>query len=182
MNPIFIIGYMGAGKSTFGRKLASALALNFIDTDIFIENRFRERIADMFVRIGEDAFRRRERFVIEELSGMTDTVIATGGGVPCYYDNIDLMNAAGLTIYLEGSTATLAQRLEYCKRTRPTVRHKSGLELLQHVDDALRVRSPYYQQAQITISIEDIRSEEDESRIAQQLALQIQTLQNGSDT
>lgn len=179
MNPIFIIGYMGAGKSTFGRKLASALGLNFIDTDIFIENRFRERIADMFVRIGEDAFRRREHFIIEELSGMTDTVIATGGGIPCYYDNIDLMNASGLTIYLEGSTETLAKRLEYCKRTRPTISHKSGDELLQHVQEAMQVRIAFYTQAQITISIEEIRSDDDEMRLAHKLAQQIRELYHG---
>lgn len=179
MNPIFIIGYMGAGKSTFGRKLASALGLNFIDTDIFIENRFRERIADMFIRIGEEAFRKRERFVIEELSGMTDTVIATGGGMPCYYSNIELMNASGLTIYLEGSTATLAQRLEYCKRTRPTVCHKSGQELHQHVEEAMQVRTAYYSQAQITISIEEIKSDDDEKRLAHKLAQQIRELYHG---
>ena len=91
MNPIYIIGYMGAGKSTLGRKLAEVLGFDFIDTDIFIESRFRERIVDMFDRIGEEKFRLKEHYVIEELSGMTDCVIATGGGLPCFHDNMKLM-------------------------------------------------------------------------------------------
>ncbi len=174
MKPIFIIGYMGAGKSTLGRKLAHALGLNFIDTDIFIENRFRERIADMFVRIGEEVFRKRERYIIEELSGMTDCVISTGGGLPCFYNNIDLMRECGLTVYLFASAESLAGRLEYCKRTRPTIKDKSGDELLAHVSKALQERKVYYEQAELHVSIEQITCEDEELAIAQSLAKEIQ--------
>ena len=101
--PIFIVGYMGSGKSTVGRKMADVLGWRFIDTDFFIENRFRKRVADIFRDEGEAVFRRRERVVIEELSGMEDAIIATGGGLPCHSDNITLINKANLTLYLEVS-------------------------------------------------------------------------------
>lgn len=175
MKPIFILGYMGAGKSTLGRKLAQALDLQFIDTDIFIENRFRERIADMFNRIGEEAFRKREHYIIEELAGMTHCVISTGGGVPCYHDNMTLMLENGLTVYLYASVEVLASRLEYCKRTRPTIRDKSGEELLEHVKTALAERSVFYTQAQIHISIEHITCEADEEQLAIDLAREIRS-------
>lgn len=178
MKPIFIVGYMGAGKSTLGRRLADALGLTFIDTDIFIENRFRERIADMFLRIGEEAFRRREHYVIEELSGMTDCVIATGGGIPCFYNNMSLMRENGLTIYLYASAEVLAARLEHCKRTRPTIREKTGDALLLHVRQALEQRCIYYEQAEIHTCIESVTCEDDEEHLAQQLALEIRTNQD----
>lgn len=173
MMPIFIIGYMGAGKSTLGRKLAEELGCQFIDTDIFIENRFRERIVDMFGRIGEEAFRRRERYIIEELSGMTDCVISTGGGLPCYNDNMSIIKDCGLSIYLQASAQHLAERLELCKRTRPSIRHKSGEELREHVEQALGERLPIYEQADWQICVEHIESSEDELRLAKQLAKRI---------
>lgn len=173
MKPIFIIGYMGAGKSTLGRKLAEQLDWQFIDTDIFIENRFRERIVDMYLRIGEEAFRRREHYVLEELSGMNHCIIATGGGVPCYNNNMDIIKASGLSIYLQASVSTLAQRLESCKRTRPSIKDKSGEELEQHVIQALAERKVYYEQADWHICIEAVQNPEDELRLAKSLAKRI---------
>lgn len=176
MNPIYIVGYMGAGKSTLGRKLALELGLGFIDTDIFIENRFRERIVDMFASIGEESFRRRERYVIEELSGMTNCVISTGGGLPCFYDNMSLLNATGLTVYLYASDDVLAERLEYCKRTRPTIKDKTGEELLAYIQSAMQVRRAIYEQAKLHISIEGVNSSEEEQHLAQELAKTIKCM------
>lgn len=170
MIPIYIVGYMGAGKSTLGRRLATKLGLHFLDTDIFIENRFRQRISDMFAQIGEDRFRQRERYVIEELSGMTDCVIATGGGLPCFNSNMDLLNDTGLSVYLSASNETLTYRLEQCKRTRPTVYDKTGAELAQHVSEAMAWRRPIYEQAQISVSIDHLRREADEDALADKLA------------
>lgn len=119
-DPIFLVGFMGSGKSTIGRHLAEALGRRFIDTDVFVETRFRQRITDMFAEHGEAVFRRRERMAIEELMSMPDTVFATGGGLPCYTDTMDHLLEAGHVIYLRCSTPILADRLELCKRTRPT--------------------------------------------------------------
>ena len=90
-SPIFLIGFMGSGKSTVGRHLADHLGFRFIDTDVFIETRFRERITDIFARYGEETFRRRERMAIEELMSMPETIFATGGGLPCQGDTMDLL-------------------------------------------------------------------------------------------
>lgn len=170
MKSIFLVGYMGAGKSTIGRKLADELGWAFVDTDVFIEARFRERVVDMFASVGEAVFRRRERCVIEEISGMERTIIATGGGLPCHYDNMDLMNLAGTTLYLSASDETLAQRLELCKRTRPAVKDKSGQELLEYVQQAMAMRRPFYTKAHMEVVIEELRTAEDEQRMAMQIA------------
>ena len=97
--PIFLVGFMGSGKSTIGRHLADALGYRFVDTDVFIETRFRQRILDMFAQHGEATFRRRERMVIEELMSMPDTVFATGGGLPCYEDTMELLLQSGSVVY-----------------------------------------------------------------------------------
>lgn len=173
MIPIFLVGYMGVGKSTLGRKLATELGLRFLDTDLFIESRFRESIATQFERVGEEVFRQREQYVIEELSGMTDCVIATGGGLPCFNGNMTLMNTCGITIYLHASDPTIAQRLERTKRTRPSVRDKSGAELLEHITLAMRDRRPIYETAHIRLSIEGASGEDDEWGMAKILAKRI---------
>lgn len=173
MKPIFLVGYMGSGKSTLGRKLADELSLGFIDTDIFIENRFRERIVDMFVRIGEENFRKREHYIIEELSGMIDCIIATGGGLPCHHNNMELMRTSGLTIYLKASEEFLYERLELCKRTRPSIKDKEGSELQKHISQAMALRRAIYEQAEWHISIESIHNSEQESLLAKRLATKI---------
>lgn len=173
MRPIFLVGYMGSGKSTLGRKLAEELGLGFIDTDVFLENRFRERVVDMFSSVGEEAFRRRERYITEELSGMDDHVIATGGGLPCYHDNMSLLLTSGTVIYLSGSDETLHARLELCKRTRPTIKDKAGDELLAYIREVLSARRPIYEQAHITASIDGVLDDEGEQRLARRLASHI---------
>lgn len=176
MRPIFLVGYMGSGKSTLGRKLADELGLGFIDTDIFLENRFRQRVIDMFETVGEDAFRRRERYITEELSGMDDHVIATGGGLPCHNDNMSLLLASGIVIYLSGSDQTLHARLELCKRTRPTIKDKTGDELLSYIRKVLIDRRPIYERAHMTASIDDVIDDQGELRLAKSLAQELRRL------
>ncbi|MFC4666011.1 shikimate kinase [Falsiporphyromonas endometrii] len=171
--PIFIIGYMGSGKSTIGRKLADELNFNFIDTDFFIENRFRQRVQDMFKTVGEETFRKREHMVIEELSGMTQSIIATGGGLPCFYNNMEIIKTCGISIYLEVSNEILTQRLELCKRTRPSVKDKSGEELFKHVEEGMALRAPIYQQADIIICANKLMTTEDEKVLAKKIASQL---------
>ncbi len=167
--PIYLVGYMGAGKSTVGRKLAERLNMEFIDTDIFLENRFRRRIVDMFAEVGEQSFRKRERYAIEDLSGMENAVIATGGGLPCHSDNMSLLLDTGLVIYLEATDKSLCKRLELCKRTRPSVKDKSGQELLQHIQEAMQTRRPIYEQAHKSYSIEKIKNAQDEWALVEEI-------------
>lgn len=174
--PIFIVGYMGAGKSTLGRKLAQLLQRDFIDTDIFIENRFRKSVSDIFAQEGEAIFRSREKCVIEELSSFPNAVIATGGGLPCFYENMELMKSSGITIYLKLSAPVLAERIELCKRTRPTVRHLSGEDLLQHICKALEERSFYYEKASFIISCDAVKTDKDETHLAEDIASRLLAL------
>ncbi len=169
--PIFLVGYMGAGKSTIGRRLADRMERKFIDTDIFIEQRFHERVANMFASVGEEAFRRREAGVREGLSGFPKAVIATGGGLPCHHGNMELMNQCGVTVFLQVSLDNLAKRIELCKRTRPTVSHLSGEALEEHIRQAMEVRLPIYRQAQYTIPCDEICTPKDEDQVAEQIAL-----------
>lgn len=168
--PIYLIGYMGSGKSTIGRKLADELKFRFVDTDFFIENRFRQRVQDMFKTVGEDVFRKREHMVIEELSGMTDTIIATGGGLPCYHNNMEVISQSGISIYLEVSEEILVERLELCKRTRPSIKDKSGEELQEFVRQGMEKRRPIYRQADIIVNANRLMTNKDEMMFAKKLA------------
>ena len=168
--PIFLVGFMGSGKSTVGRHLADALGYRFVDTDVFIETRFRQRILDMFAQHGEATFRRRERMAIEELMSMPDTVFATGGGLPCYEDTMEQLLLSGQVVYLSCSPQVLAARLELCKRTRPTIKDKSGEELLTFVEDMLHVREPIYRQAHHVCPIDEVDTPQKEKLFAQELA------------
>lgn len=170
MKPIYIIGFMGAGKSSVGSLLATLNHLQFIDTDIFLEARFRKSIRDMFVEVGEERFRQREHSVIEELSGMNDTVIATGGGLPCFHNNMALMNETGKTVYLEASDEALFDRLCLCKRTRPAICNLSEEEIREFVHATMLKRRPVYEQAQYRISAEQLMNRDDEVRLAQEIA------------
>src|SRR5680860_1043366 len=97
---IYLIGYMGCGKSTLGRRLSNYLGLQFVDMDHYIEERNCKTIPQIFKEEGEVEFRKKERKALEELSEFTDIVIATGGGAPCFFDNVELMNKSGHTVYL----------------------------------------------------------------------------------
>ncbi|MCI6154650.1 MAG: shikimate kinase [Bacteroidales bacterium] len=168
--PVFLVGYMASGKSTVGRKLARRMGREFLDTDIFIERRFRKSVADIFVSEGEEPFRRRETMVIEELSGYPNAVIATGGGLPCHHNNMDLMNQCGTTVYLKLPISNLVDRIELCKRTRPSVRELTGEALREHVTRAMALRAPIYEQAQYIIPCDEVYTLNDEERVAEQIA------------
>ncbi len=121
---------MGCGKSTLGRRLSEHLNLQFIDMDHYIEERNLKTIPQIFEQEGEAEFRNKERKALEELSEFTDIIIATGGGAPCFFDNIDLMNQSGQTIYINIDPAILADRLLKSKTERPLIKGKSKDELV----------------------------------------------------
>lgn len=150
---IFLVGFMGCGKSTTGRRLAAALGWSCIDTDGFIERRYHRSIPQIFEEKGEAGFRQIERTVITELSDYEKVVIATGGGLACFADNMALMNARGLTIYLRTPATVLAERLWHAKTQRPLLRGKSRDELTQFVADLLAQRAPFYEQAAVIVDV-----------------------------
>ncbi len=152
---IYLIGYMGCGKSHLGWKLANHLGMQFIDMDNYIEERNCKTIPQIFAEEGEAEFRKKERKALEELTEFTDLVIATGGGAPCFFDNIALMNETGKTIFLNIHPSILADRLLNSKTERPLIKGKSREELVAFIDDTLKKRKEFYAQAQFEITEPD---------------------------
>lgn len=160
MRPVFLIGYMGCGKTTLGRALSRKMGYEFIDLDIYIENRYRHSIKELFALHGEAGFRKIERKMLEEICEFERTVVACGGGTPCHFDNIALMNSKGTTVYLTTSAERIAARLSLpgAKAKRPIIAGKTDEELKQFIADNLKAREPYYSQASITFDSTDIET------------------------
>ena len=157
---------MGSGKSHLGRKFAKHLGLQFIDMDHYIEKRNYKTIPQIFAEEGEAEFRKKERKALEELSEFTNIVIATGGGAPCFFDNIDLMNNSGKTIYLNIDPKILAFRLMKSKTERPLIKGKSKDELIDFINETLKKRNEFYSQAKYQITRPDIKMDELEELIS----------------
>ncbi|MDX9909219.1 MAG: shikimate kinase [Bacteroidales bacterium] len=153
---IYLIGYMGSGKSTLGRRLAGHAGLQFIDMDHYIEQRNCKTIPQIFAQEGEEEFRKKERKALEEISAFSDVIIATGGGAPCFFDNIDFMNRTGITIFLNIDPDILASRLMRSKTERPLIKGKSKQELVQFIDETLKIRHKFYSRAHYQITQPDI--------------------------
>lgn len=144
---IFLTGYMGAGKTTLGKAFARELGLSFIDLDWYIESRFYKTIPQLFAERGEDGFRRVEQNMLHEVGEFENVVISTGGGTPCFFDNMDYMNLQGQTVFLDVDVETLFRRLRVATQQRPILRGKSEEELRVFIEKALADRSPYYTKA-----------------------------------
>lgn len=155
---IFLIGFMGCGKSTLGRKLASELNLTFIDLDSFLEEKYFKTIPQIFAEEGEDAFRKKERKVLEEVCGFDDVILATGGGAPCFFDNMDLMNNAGFCVFLDVEISSLVNRLIHAKTERPLIKGKSPAELHGFIEALLAKRRPFYEKARYILKGSEITS------------------------
>ena len=148
MTRILLIGYMGSGKTTLGRALADKLGLTFIDLDNYIEQRFRKSISQIFAEMGEDGFRDIERRMLHEVAEFEDVIISTGGGTPCFFDNIEFMNAQGTTVYLDVPVERLFIRLSIARNKRPLIKEKNDEELLAFITEQLAKRAPHYSKAQ----------------------------------
>ncbi len=164
MMRIYLIGFMGCGKTTWGRKLSTQMNLAFIDLDKYIEERMFMTVPEIFEKMGQDEFRKIERKYLQEVSELDNVIISTGGGAPCFFDNIQYMNAHGLTIYMNLSEALLVTRLTNSKNKRPLVDGKTGDELLAYITEMLAYRNQFYKQAHfimnpIEYSIETLAEE-----------------------
>ncbi len=150
---IYLVGFMAVGKTTFGKKLARALALPFIDTDKLIETRTNKSIEKLFAELGEDKFRELETEVLHSLPINKTHVVATGGGLPCYNNNMEYINKSGFTVYLCAETAFIYSRLIQAKTPRPLVKGLKGEQLLQFITDKLAAREPFYNQSKLVIEL-----------------------------
>jgi len=149
---IFLIGMMGSGKTKTGQKLAKALSYKFIDIDAFIEEKEGKSIPLLFKEIGETQFRELEHHYILKLQDYNNVVISTGGGLPCFHDNMDLINKSGLSIYLQAEPSFLKSRLINNKNSRPLIAKIPDEKLEGYLKDLLEQRRSYYEKASIHIS------------------------------
>ena len=141
----FIVGYMASGKSTFGKELAKDKGLPFLDLDESVEFREGRSISEIFAKEGEEYFRKREREILHEICNEADEfVLATGGGTPCFFDNMDYMNQAGTTVFLNTSPLVIVDRLKRQRADRPLLAMYSDDELEFFVREHLESRLSFY--------------------------------------
>ncbi len=150
-NKVYIIGFMGSGKTTAGKKLASLLGWPFIDLDKKIESQAGKSIPELFKEKGEDYFRIVEAEVLRNIDSITNTVISSGGGTPCHGTNMDFMLETGLTIYLKLTPEQLKSRLLDSSGERPLIKNLDSYSLLDFIKENLAKREIYYNRAEIII-------------------------------
>ena len=156
MNRIYLVGYMGAGKTTVARRLANYLGWEVADTDAMFEEKYRISICDFFNKYDEPLYRKLESEVLKSTADLENVVISTGGGTACYFDNMDWMNEHGLTVFLRISEKAVVDRLLHAKRKRPLAEGKTESELTEFVNRHYTERLPFYEQAKITVKAEDL--------------------------
>lgn len=164
MTRIILIGFMGSGKTTLGRALAKALGLTFIDLDNYIELRHCKSINQIFAERGEEGFRNIERSLLHEVCEFEDVIISSGGGTPCFFDNIDYMNAQGTTIYLQVPNDRLLTRLKIARSRRPLLKDKNDEEIEQFIVEQMQRREPFYTKADHAFTADRL---EDREQIAE---------------
>jgi shikimate kinase len=156
MTRIFLIGYMGAGKTTLGKAFAREMNLSFVDQDWYIEERFHKTVQEIFAERGEQGFRELERQMLHEIAEFEDVVISTGGGAPCFYDNMDFMNEKGDTVFLNVTPEVLFSRLKMASQNRPVLRGKSNEELKAFIAKTLEKRAPFYSKAKYIFNADEL--------------------------
>jgi shikimate kinase len=148
---VYIIGFMGSGKSTAGKKLAALMEWTFIDLDRKIEARAGKTIPQIFAQDGEDHFRRIESDVLTSMKSMKETIVSTGGGTPCHGDNMDFMLETGLTVYLKMTPGQLTARLMESTGERPLIKNIPDDQLFDFIEKKLAVREKWYSRANIIV-------------------------------
>ena len=153
MNRIFIIGYMGAGKTTVGKALAKELNIEFYDLDWYIEARMRKTVKQIFDEQGEEGFRRIENNMLHEVGEFENVIVSCGGGTPCFFDNMDFMNRQGETVYLKATPEVLSGHLKMGKTVRPLLLNKTPEEVQVFIKEQLQKREAFYTKAKHTLDV-----------------------------
>jgi len=153
---------MGVGKTSKGRKLAKRLGIRFADMDIVIEEQEGMSVQEIFNAKGEDWFRKKETEVLHQLGGVKeDIVISTGGGVPCFNNNMDFINSTGLSVYLKMNPEALISRLTgNSKPTRPLLLGKTPDELKEFISSKLMERELFYLQSKLIVEAENLKTKD----------------------
>jgi shikimate kinase len=158
---VYLIGYMGCGKSTVARKVSRFAHLEVVDTDTMVEQREGAMVADVITYQGEEYFRAAERAVLEDTAVLENTIISTGGGLPVWGDNMELMKQLGLTIYLRRSPENIISRLSpYGRQKRPKIRGMNDEQLLVFMTAHMAEREPVYSLADVVIECDQMSDRE----------------------
>jgi shikimate kinase len=151
---VYLIGYMGSGKTRFGMELSVKTGYPFIDTDDLFEAKYRISIVDFFDKYNEETFRKLERDLLLETINCQDAIISTGGGTPCFYDNMDFIRKNGISIYLKMDILSLVNRLVVVKKKRPLLRDKPFKDMEAYIRAQITEREIFYNQADFTVDAE----------------------------
>jgi shikimate kinase len=155
---IFLIGFMGCGKTYWGRGLSKKLGLPFFDLDEQIEEKEEKKINSIFKEEGEEYFRLLEKEVLYMLTESHESfIMATGGGTPCFYNNIGYMKQAGTVVWINCSIDCLFKRLVHQKGNRPLIKDLSDEQLQSYIREKYAHRRIYYEQATTSVSDEDLK-------------------------
>ena len=160
MKNIFLVGFMGSGKSSIGKRLSKKLNLNHLDTDRIIEKQNSMSIKEIFNNKDEKFFRKEEFKLITSLCKTKNQIISTGGGLFCNNDIVKYINENGISIYLKYSSEILYERLKSNNEDRPKLAHIKNEKLKSFIDDLLSERDKYYRKSTITIECNDLKKEE----------------------
>ena len=163
---IFLVGMMGSGKTTVGQMLANELSLPFFDTDEILSSIEDRSIPEIFSQNGEEYFRSLERELIENWK-ISDGIVATGGGLPCFNDLMEKLNEKGKTIFLATSAVHITDRISQ-DMNRPLVAGKTPSQVKRAINDLLKLRKEFYSKAKIKVKT-DLGPEDTMKRIIRKL-------------
>ncbi len=155
MKTIFLVGFMGAGKSTIGKKLAKAIGYQLIDSDKEISNQEGISISQLFETKGEAYFRQKEKEFINQLVGSENCIIATGGGLPIFNNLMEELNQKGITVYLRIKPSTILLRLKEGQKKRPLIANLNEEQLESFITEKLVERESIYLKAHLIIDEPD---------------------------
>lgn len=160
MANVVIVGFPGAGKTTLGKTLAERLGLSFVDLDTRVEENYHISVPHLFQKYGESAFRECEYAMLTECLAQSDVLIATGGGAPCFKDAMSRINGAAVSIYLKLTEEELFQRLRSSRKVRPLLQSLDDAGLRAYIHWTLQEREPYYRQAVLTVTTDELEMED----------------------
>lgn len=154
--PVYLVGFMGSGKTHWGRQWAAILQRKFVDLDQLIESNEQLSVAEIFERNGEEYFRDKEADALRSLKDEQNILISCGGGAPCFKDNMNWMNETGITLFLEASPKFLLQNIIKEPLARPLLKNMNEAEMLFFIEKKLAERNEFYRQAKLTLNTEEI--------------------------
>jgi shikimate kinase len=157
---IFLIGFMGSGKSTIGARLASKIGYSHVDMDQLIEETAYMSVPGIFSELGEAVFRKWEQDILNELCQREKIVVSTGGGAPCHNNLIEIMNRHGATVYIRLDPEVLQERLLKSRTERPLIKGKSPVQLLEYIREKLKEREPFYLKATYVVNGTSLKTDE----------------------